>query len=50
MTRFFKKDSIDFVSKFTIANYASLVFIVLGLLLLLFNGAQLGIDLRAVQN
>jgi len=46
MTRFFKKDSIDFVSKFTIANYASLVFIVLGLLLLLFNGAQLGIDFK----
>lgn len=46
MIQFIKNINIDFVSKFKIANYSSLIFIVLGLLLLLFNGAQLGIDFK----
>ena len=46
MRKFIKNTKIDFVSKFRIANYVSIIFITLGLLLLLFKGPELGIDFK----
>lgn len=46
MIKFIKNTKIDFVSKFRIANYISIIFITLGLLLLLFKGPELGIDFK----
>ena len=46
MIKFIKNTKIDFVSKFAIANYTSIILIVLGLLLLLFKGPELGIDFK----
>jgi len=46
MMKFIKNNKINFVSKFTFANYSSLVFIILGLLLFLFKGPELGIDFK----
>ena len=40
MIKFIKNTKIDFVSKFAIANYTSIILIVLGLLLLLGGGKR----------
>jgi preprotein translocase subunit SecF len=46
MMKFFKNNTIDFISNFTLAKYISLIFIILGLLLLLVKGPELGIDFK----
>ena len=46
MMKFFKNNAIDFISKFTLAKYISLIFIILGLLLFLVKGPELGIDFK----
>ena len=46
MIKFIKNTKIDFVSKFRIANYISIIFITLGLFLLFFKGPELGIDFK----
>tara|TARA_B110000263_G_scaffold100260_1_gene87644 strand:- start:317 stop:1189 length:873 start_codon:yes stop_codon:yes gene_type:complete len=46
MIKLIKNNKINFVSKFTFANYSSLVFIILGLLFFLIKGPELGIDFK----